>query len=236
MIMEHPAYLIIGSPDVAKQKAYEILMQAFCVQKGCNSCIACVQIKEHRHHAMRWMVPEGQFKVDQLTVIFDTICYSLDEGQHFFFILERADLLNMTAANSLLKSLEEPPAGYHFILLAPWQEGILPTIASRCVTINCGGESHQQHALVKFFMQERPNMPEFAKEVDKIKPNDKEVFDIFDAVYYFYAEKYKQSYKTNSKQEHYQAIIDRLDILRNYPPMPGSGKIFLKNLYLQCYY
>lgn len=234
--MEHPAYLLLGSTEHVEAKTYEILQDAFCPQKGCNTCTICNQILQRRHHGMRWLTPEGQFKVDQLDIIFDTICYSLDEGQHFFFILERADVLNGAAANSLLKSLEEPPAGYHFILLTPWQEGVLSTIISRCVTIACGGQSEKQHNLVRFFTLLQPNMYEFAKEVDKAKPNDKEVFDIFDTVYHHFVNKYKQACITGIDSETYQRILDRLDIIRAYPPMPGSGKIFLKNLFLQCFY
>lgn len=234
--MEHPAYLLIGSSQSVEAKTDALLKEAFCSQKGCDTCTNCVQINERRHHGVRWLVPEAQFKVDQLAVIFDTICYALDEGQKFFFVIERADVLGGAAANSLLKSLEEPPAGYHFILHAPWQEGVLSTILSRCITITCDVKNEKQHALMKFFTQWQPTMHEFAKELDKAKPNDKEAFDVFDMVYHHFAQLYKQSCISEKDSQAYQRIIDRLDLLRKYPPMPGSGKMFLRNLFLQCFY
>ncbi len=50
-------------------------------------------------------------------------------------IVDKADELNVAAANALLKSLEEPPAGAGFLLLADAPSRVLPTVRSRCRTI-----------------------------------------------------------------------------------------------------
>ncbi|MEO1311728.1 MAG: DNA polymerase III subunit delta' [Pseudomonadota bacterium] len=47
-------------------------------------------------------------------------------------IIDKADELNVAAANALLKTLEEPPVGAHFILLADAPSRVLPTVRSRC--------------------------------------------------------------------------------------------------------
>ena len=49
------------------------------------------------------------------------------------FILDRADQMSPVVANSLLKTLEEPPAGTTFILLTQRRQELLPTIISRCI-------------------------------------------------------------------------------------------------------
>lgn len=48
-----------------------------------------------------------------------------------FFIFHQAETLSQEAANALLKLLEEPSPGYHFILLTTEPHLLLPTILSR---------------------------------------------------------------------------------------------------------
>ena len=57
------------------------------------------------------------------------------EGAARVFIIEDAEKLNETAANSLLKTLEEPPATTHIVLLTSRPSALLPTIRSRCQMI-----------------------------------------------------------------------------------------------------
>ena len=51
------------------------------------------------------------------------------------YIIDRADLMRGTAANALLKTLEEPPAGVVFVLLGRTVAAMLPTIVSRCQVV-----------------------------------------------------------------------------------------------------
>jgi DNA polymerase-3 subunit delta' len=51
---------------------------------------------------------------------------------HRWILVEDAHRLNGPSANMLLKILEEPPAGTHFILVTHRPEAMLPTIRSRC--------------------------------------------------------------------------------------------------------
>ena len=53
-------------------------------------------------------------------------------GPRRAIIIDAADDLERSAANALLKSLEEPPVGTHFLLVAHRLGGLLPTIRSRC--------------------------------------------------------------------------------------------------------
>jgi DNA polymerase-3 subunit delta' len=56
-------------------------------------------------------------------------------GQRRAIIIEPADDMNAHAANKLLKSLEEPPAGTFFLLVTHRPARLLPTIRSRCRTL-----------------------------------------------------------------------------------------------------
>jgi DNA polymerase-3 subunit delta' len=57
------------------------------------------------------------------------------EGAARFFLIEDADKLNEASANALLKTLEEPPPTTHIVLLTARPDALLPTIHSRCQTI-----------------------------------------------------------------------------------------------------
>ncbi len=57
------------------------------------------------------------------------------EGRSRVFVIEAADQLNEESQNAMLKTLEEPPAHAHLILLSSESEAVLPTVASRCQTI-----------------------------------------------------------------------------------------------------
>lgn len=53
-------------------------------------------------------------------------------------IIDGADALNVAAANAFLKVLEEPPPWAVIVLVAPGPRALLPTVASRCITLRFG--------------------------------------------------------------------------------------------------
>lgn len=64
---------------------------------------------------------------------FDAIAYlSPSLGRRRVFIIDEAELLNASAQNLLLKTLEEPPPRSVFILVTTRPESLLPTVRSRC--------------------------------------------------------------------------------------------------------
>ena len=54
------------------------------------------------------------------------------EAESRVFIIDDADSMNDAASNALLKTLEEPPATSHLILVTARADSLLPTIRSRC--------------------------------------------------------------------------------------------------------
>ncbi len=60
---------------------------------------------------------------------------SAPDGGYRVVIIDDADLMNVTAANALLKMLEEPPARALLLLISHQPSGLLPTIRSRCRTL-----------------------------------------------------------------------------------------------------
>ncbi len=74
--------------------------------------------------------------VDDVRRIKSFLAHSADEGTYRVVIVDTADELNPNAANALLKSLEEPPARTFILLLTSEPGRLLPTIRSRCRTLD----------------------------------------------------------------------------------------------------
>jgi DNA polymerase-3 subunit delta' len=236
--VSHPAYLWIGSPNVLLEKTIAFLQAKFCTAGGCGHCPTCTQIATQQHHAVIWLAPEKQYTLEDLEPIFSTIVFALAPDQHIFFVLQKADFLSTVCANKLLKSMEEPPAGYHFILLAQRQESILPTIRSRCIsTVYSFETTTQEHAqLFSLFTSTLPGDPAaFLKLLDQAAINERESVELLDRLLAFWIKKNSQLSLENKNLELAQAqqVLTILKKAACMPPMPGSSKLFWKNLYLQ---
>src|SRR5215467_8718131 len=135
------ALLLIGSHEKLQTQLIDRLQQFFC-QPNCKTCITCTQIQNFQHHALVWCSPTGNaYNHADIDAIFEKTQFALDNDQHCFVIITHADRLPAACANRLLKTLEEPAPGYHFILLSRSQESILPTIQSRCIIQHTDHES-----------------------------------------------------------------------------------------------
>jgi len=91
------------------------------------------------HADLHWMVPlEGKqsIGVDQIRELVDSLSLTSYEGGSKVAIIDPAQAMTVNAANSLLKTLEEPPGDALLILIAD-RIGKLPaTILSRCQRIH----------------------------------------------------------------------------------------------------
>ena len=74
----------------------------------------------------------GVIPVDEVRRIKSFLAHTSEAGANRVVIVDTADLLNVNAANALLKSLEEPPPRTYFLLLTATPGRLLPTIRSRC--------------------------------------------------------------------------------------------------------
>ncbi|EAT59696.1 DNA polymerase III subunit [Chlorobium ferrooxidans] len=80
------------------------------------------------------------------------------EGSKKIFIISQADRLHPSAANKLLKLLEEPPAHVLFILVTSRPDGLLPTIRSRCQALRFTKVTARELRL--WLMENRPEIVE----------------------------------------------------------------------------
>src|SRR6266404_8018965 len=227
-----PAQLYIGRHNQALEVVEKFLQQMLCKNSGCQTCVICMQIREKQHHALMWLHPEKNYTIDQFEDVFATLSFQLQPDEHFFFIIQKADFLTPTCANKLLKPMEEPPRGYHFILIAERTEQILPTIRSRCVTHTLTTTaSHSSHPLFESFTTKIPASDAFSKIVDSANINERESIELLDTIIHYWFIVYQR----DTQQTNIFEIITKLQQAQLRPPMPGSCTIFWRNLYLQLH-
>lgn len=127
-------FLFVGASGIGKKLIATGFAQALLCEKNrraCGRCGSCLRVASGHHEAMLTVAPEGpQIKIDQAREIINKLSFkSMSENR--VILIDEAQTLNPQAANSMLKILEEPPAGTFFFLMAPTQAGLLPTIRSR---------------------------------------------------------------------------------------------------------
>jgi DNA polymerase III subunit delta' len=79
--------------------------------------------------------PSNEIKVDQVRGLADFLNLRSYRGRLRVALVHPAEDMNPSAANALLKGLEEPPAGAVFLLVSHRPARLLPTIRSRCVGV-----------------------------------------------------------------------------------------------------
>src|SRR6266545_596719 len=139
--------LIFAGPDgVGKRQFALAFAKAANCQKapasadasdGCDECSVCRRINAGGYGDVTVVRPEGQFiKIAQTREMAEEVYFRPREGRQRFFIIDEADRLREEAANSLLKTLEEPPSTSTIILLTARPAALLSTIRSRAQRLN----------------------------------------------------------------------------------------------------
>ena len=92
---------------------------------------SCFRVAQGQHENLKIIQPSGaNIKMEQAKEVLEFLSLK-SLGGNRVIIIDQAQLLNPQAANALLKTLEEPPEGTFFFLIAPSVAGIMPTIRSR---------------------------------------------------------------------------------------------------------
>ncbi|HLV77153.1 MAG TPA: DNA polymerase III subunit delta' [Marinobacter sp.] len=119
---------------------------------ACGQCKQCELVQAASHPDLRIYAPEKSrmVRVDQIRALAGFAVASAQVARRKVAIIDRADQLNVNAANALLKTLEEPVQGVTLILLQESGRPILPTIRSRCqaLTLPVPEEAQAQHWLL----------------------------------------------------------------------------------------
>ncbi len=131
----HHAYLFSGPEGGGKSVAARAFVAALlCADLGCGTCRACRLSLADKHPNEFLIEPEGRdIHVDTVKAeIWHPAYRTAPEPGRKVFVIREADRLNPSAADALLKVLEEPPADAVFVLLSARPHELPETIVSRC--------------------------------------------------------------------------------------------------------
>lgn len=128
----------LGKLEFARALAKRVLCGRPSGEGACGECRDCQLFEAGTHPDMHWVAPEEEgkaIKVDQIRPLADFVGLTRHRGEHKVAVIAPADAMNPNAANSLLKTLEEPTPGTILILVSA-RPGYLPaTVRSRCQTL-----------------------------------------------------------------------------------------------------
>ena len=132
------AYLFSGPRGSGKTTIARLFAKAINCEKlengfePCNKCSSCLEIMASRSIDLLEIDAASHTGVDDVRQLIEGIKFAPVKSKYKIFIIDECHQLSKSAANALLKTLEEPPAHAIFILATTESHKMLPTILSRC--------------------------------------------------------------------------------------------------------
>lgn len=106
---------------------------------ACDSCPSCIEIDKGIYPDVLVIEPEGdQIKIDQIRRAQERFSLRTLRGRKKVLIIDKAHTMNISSANALLKTLEEPTEGTLIILISSAPELLPATVLSRCQRLPFG--------------------------------------------------------------------------------------------------
>ena len=154
------ALLLHGAPGLLKtglahELAAALLCEAPVASGACGRCNGCNWFDQGNHPDFRFVRPDAdaaedpeqtsgdsgkgrasrEIRVEQVRALSEFLNVGAHRGGRRVVLISPAEAMNRSAANAILKALEEPNPGVLFVLVTDDFDGLLPTIRSRCQMI-----------------------------------------------------------------------------------------------------
>lgn len=129
----HHAWLFTGPPGSGRSNlAHAFAAAILCEQNGCTTCKSCLMVKAGTHPDVSVLSTEKVvISIEEVRTLVADSQFGGSLGRFRIMIIEDADRMAERSSNVLLKALEEPPVGTIWLLCAPSEADMLPTIRSR---------------------------------------------------------------------------------------------------------
>jgi DNA polymerase-3 subunit delta' len=140
-LASHPPQVLLlegGSPEerLSLGMYWAAVLNCSSGSPPCLHCPVCRRIQGQSFRDLfLFSGLEEQIKIDEVRQVRADMGQRPDQGSWRVIIFHQAQELTSSAANSLLKAMEEPQAGNVFVLLAPLRAWLLPTLVSRSLVL-----------------------------------------------------------------------------------------------------
>ena len=159
------AYLFQGEEGVGKEAlartfAAGLQCQSESADKPCKECVSCRQMESGNQPDVIWVTREkASLGVDEIR---EQLCNTMDikpfSSPYKIYLVPEAEKMTEAAQNALLKTIEEPPEYGIVILVTSNISALLPTIQSRCLTMEFRPLST---AVVESYVKEHCQVPDY---------------------------------------------------------------------------
>lgn len=163
------AYIFNGPEKSGKMMLAEAFAAALQCEKGeaepCLECHSCKQAVGRNQPDILYVRHEkpNTISVDDIrTQLNNDIVIKPYSSKYKVYIVDEAQKMNVQAQNALLKTIEEPPSYAVILLLTTNADSFLPTILSRCVTLNLKAVPDE---VIQKFLMKQYQIPDYQAEV-----------------------------------------------------------------------
>lgn len=162
------AYIFAGEKGSGKRMLADIFASTLQCQKGgiepCGTCPSCMQAAGGNQPDIIYVTHEkASLGVDDIrNQVNGDVAIKPYSSPYKIYIIPDGEKMTEQAQNALLKTIEEPPEYAIFLLLTENSNMFLPTILSRCVTLQL---KPVEPKLIKKFLMEQKQIPDYLAEL-----------------------------------------------------------------------
>ncbi len=163
------AYIINGEAGSGRRLLASALTKTLLCENrtpdgdACGKCKSCLQADSNNHPDIRFITHEkASIGIDDIREqLINDISIKPYSSSHKVYIIPDANKMTEQAQNALLKTMEEPPEYAIILLLTENTQNLLPTITSRCITLNT--QPLQKEVITQYLIKNLQMEPEQAK-------------------------------------------------------------------------